>query len=104
MTAAVIKHDLMLGEEDDLYAQLWHTCAGSNIYVPRPGEKVFYFPQGHIEQVLFSLTFITCYLWFPYSVSLTLFLSSKTAKYELSSLGTLNDNSGKCGIESITLC
>lgn len=43
--------DKRQGEEDDLYAQLWHTCAGSNVYVPRPGEKVFYFPQGHIEQV-----------------------------------------------------
>ncbi|KAM5563907.1 auxin response factor 2-like [Rosa sericea] len=39
------------GDKDDLGVQLWHTCAGSNIYVPRPGDKVYYFAQGHIEQV-----------------------------------------------------
>lgn len=39
------------GEKDDLYHQLWHACAGANVYVPRPGEKVFYFLQGHMEQV-----------------------------------------------------
>nr|XP_011458663.1 PREDICTED: auxin response factor 23-like isoform X1 [Fragaria vesca subsp. vesca] len=39
------------GGKDDLDTQLWHTCAGSNIYVPRPGDKVFYIAQGHIEQV-----------------------------------------------------
>ncbi|PQM35017.1 auxin response factor 4-like [Prunus yedoensis var. nudiflora] len=39
------------GEKDDSYTRLWHACAGPNVYVPRPGEKVFYFPQGHMEQV-----------------------------------------------------
>ncbi|PQP97157.1 auxin response factor 1-like [Prunus yedoensis var. nudiflora] len=38
-------------EKDDSYTRLWHACAGPNVYVPRPGEKVFYFPQGHVEQV-----------------------------------------------------
>ncbi|CAK7348233.1 unnamed protein product [Dovyalis caffra] len=36
---------------DDLYTKLWHACAGPLVYVPRVGDKVFYFPQGHMEQV-----------------------------------------------------
>ncbi|XP_007050773.2 PREDICTED: auxin response factor 4 isoform X1 [Theobroma cacao] len=39
------------GEKDDLYVKLWHACAGPSVYAPRAGEKVFYFPQGHMEQV-----------------------------------------------------
>lgn len=42
----------MLGPgEDDLYAELWKACAGPLVDVPRQGERVFYFPQGHMEQV-----------------------------------------------------
>ncbi|KAM2631868.1 hypothetical protein TB1_030590 [Malus domestica] len=37
--------------KDDLYHQLWLSCAGANVYISRPGEKVFYFLQGHMEQV-----------------------------------------------------
>ncbi|XP_020577783.1 auxin response factor 2-like [Phalaenopsis equestris] len=37
--------------EDLLYNELWHACAGPLVSVPRVGERVFYFPQGHIEQV-----------------------------------------------------
>ncbi|KAL9662015.1 hypothetical protein QQ045_026843 [Rhodiola kirilowii] len=36
---------------DALYTELWHACAGPLVTVPRQGELVFYFPQGHIEQV-----------------------------------------------------
>lgn len=39
-------------EEDALSKELWHACAGPLVTVPRQGELVFYFPQGHIEQVL----------------------------------------------------
>ena len=39
------------GEGDDLYAELWKACAGPLVDVPRRGERVFYFPQGHVEQV-----------------------------------------------------
>ncbi|KDP28078.1 hypothetical protein JCGZ_13849 [Jatropha curcas] len=39
------------GDTDDLYTKLWHSCAGPLVYVPRSGEKVVYFPQGHMEQV-----------------------------------------------------
>ncbi|KAK7316859.1 hypothetical protein RJT34_00617 [Clitoria ternatea] len=34
-----------------LFRELWHACAGPLVSVPREGERVFYFPQGHIEQV-----------------------------------------------------
>nr|QDX18293.1 auxin response factor 2-like isoform X2 [Cymbidium sinense] len=37
--------------EDSLYNELWHACAGPLVSVPRMGERVFYSPQGHIEQV-----------------------------------------------------
>ncbi|KAJ6319778.1 hypothetical protein OIU78_015230 [Salix suchowensis] len=36
--------------KDDLHTELWHACAGPLVYVPRVGDKVFYFPQGHMEQ------------------------------------------------------
>ncbi|KAL1070767.1 hypothetical protein V6Z11_D11G045300 [Gossypium hirsutum] len=37
--------------ERALYTELWHACAGPLVTVPRELERVFYFPQGHIEQV-----------------------------------------------------
>ncbi|KAM0982114.1 hypothetical protein ACFX13_015399 [Malus domestica] len=37
--------------ETALYTELWHSCAGPLVTVPRERERVFYFPQGHIEQV-----------------------------------------------------
>ncbi|GAB4861579.1 hypothetical protein Ancab_036772 [Ancistrocladus abbreviatus] len=39
------------GRSDDLYEELWRACAGPLVEVPRPGERVFYFPQGHMEQL-----------------------------------------------------
>lgn len=38
-------------EDDDLYMELWKACAGPLVDMPKPGERVFYFPQGHIEQL-----------------------------------------------------
>ncbi|KAL5983943.1 ADP-ribosylation factor 2 [Asimina triloba] len=38
-------------ENDDIYAELWHACAGPLVKVPQVGERVFYFIQGHLEQV-----------------------------------------------------
>nr|QGJ03860.1 ARF2.2 [Eucommia ulmoides] len=40
------------GGEDNLSSQLWLLCAGPLVNVPRGGDKVYYFPQGHIEQVV----------------------------------------------------
>ncbi|PRQ58506.1 putative transcription factor ARF family [Rosa chinensis] len=34
-----------------LYTELWKLCAGPLVDVPSPGERVFYFPQGHMEQL-----------------------------------------------------
>jgi len=34
-----------------MYTELWNLCAGPLVTVPRVGDKVYYFPQGHIEQV-----------------------------------------------------
>lgn len=34
-----------------LFTELWKACAGPLVDVPRTNEKVFYFPQGHMEQL-----------------------------------------------------
>ncbi|XP_071686356.1 auxin response factor 2A-like [Rutidosis leptorrhynchoides] len=34
-----------------LYKELWRACAGPLVTVPQENDLVFYFPQGHIEQV-----------------------------------------------------
>ncbi|CAL9081578.1 unnamed protein product [Musa textilis] len=39
------------GGGDMLYEELWRACAGPLVEVPRPRERVFYFPQGHMEQL-----------------------------------------------------
>lgn len=49
--------------ETTLYKELWHACAGPLVTVPREGDHVFYFPQGHLEQVLFC--FVLVMLYFP---------------------------------------
>ena len=36
----------------ELYSELWRACAGPLVEIPRIGERVYYFPQGHIEQVI----------------------------------------------------
>eukprot|EP00268_Persea_americana_P007666 TRINITY_DN12906_c0_g1_i1.p1 TRINITY_DN12906_c0_g1~~TRINITY_DN12906_c0_g1_i1.p1 ORF type:complete len:702 (+),score=138.16 TRINITY_DN12906_c0_g1_i1:744-2849(+) len=42
-------------EVDFLYEELWRACAGPLVDVPKEGEKVFYFPQGHMEQLEASM-------------------------------------------------
>lgn len=32
-------------------SELWHACAGPLVSLPQPGSLVYYFPQGHSEQV-----------------------------------------------------
>jgi hypothetical protein len=39
------------GAEDGMYTELWNHCAGPLVTLPSVGDKVYYFPQGHIEQV-----------------------------------------------------
>lgn len=36
---------------DALYRELWHACAGPLVNLPLEGERVYYFPEGHMEQV-----------------------------------------------------
>ncbi|CAL5400362.1 unnamed protein product [Camellia sinensis] len=43
---------MIVDPETALYTELWRACAGPLVTVPLEGEHVFYFPQGHIEQVL----------------------------------------------------
>ncbi|GAB4848561.1 Arf GTPase arf1 [Ancistrocladus abbreviatus] len=38
-------------QSDALYRELWHACAGPLVNVPCEGERVYYFPQGHMEQL-----------------------------------------------------
>ncbi|KAK4793501.1 hypothetical protein SAY86_023936 [Trapa natans] len=37
--------------EENLYTELWKACAGPLVDIPRQGERVYYFPQGHMEQL-----------------------------------------------------
>ena len=37
--------------KDPLYEQLWNACAGPLVTLPQVEERVYYFPQGHMEQV-----------------------------------------------------
>ncbi|KAL4204757.1 hypothetical protein AMTRI_Chr01g133660 [Amborella trichopoda] len=40
---------------DALYRELWHACAGPLVTIPGEGERVYYFPQGHMEQLEVSM-------------------------------------------------
>ncbi|XP_048335314.2 auxin response factor 1 [Ziziphus jujuba] len=40
---------------DALYKELWHACAGPLVTLPREEERVYYFPQGHMEQLEASM-------------------------------------------------
>ncbi|XP_073135011.1 auxin response factor 9-like [Henckelia pumila] len=39
------------GGKDILCVELWKACAGPLVDVPKVGERVYYFPQGHMEQL-----------------------------------------------------
>ncbi|XP_030540298.1 auxin response factor 9-like [Rhodamnia argentea] len=39
------------GGRDELYNELWKACAGPLVDVPCRGDRVYYFPQGHMEQL-----------------------------------------------------
>lgn len=47
----LLNRSLVGGGSDDLYTELWKACAGPLVDVPCVGERVYYFPQGHMEQV-----------------------------------------------------
>ncbi|XP_020114530.1 auxin response factor 11 [Ananas comosus] len=39
------------GAKNVIHSELWHACAGPLVSLPPPGSLVYYFPQGHSEQV-----------------------------------------------------
>lgn len=49
---------VVVGEKDGLYTELWKACAGPLVEVPQANERVYYFPQGHMEQVSVFLSFL----------------------------------------------
>ncbi|KAK2996427.1 hypothetical protein RJ639_025449, partial [Escallonia herrerae] len=42
------------GARKPMNSQLWHACAGPLVTLPQVGSLVYYFPQGHSEQVAVS--------------------------------------------------
>ncbi|KAK1440408.1 hypothetical protein QVD17_06235 [Tagetes erecta] len=54
-SATCYPEGLHSGSTDALYKELWHACAGPLVNVPREGEHVYYFPQGHMEQLEASM-------------------------------------------------
>ncbi|KAF8109252.1 hypothetical protein N665_0099s0004 [Sinapis alba] len=50
------------GTNNYLDEQLWKLCAGPLFVPPEIGEKVYYFPQGHIEQLVTSINDDLCQL------------------------------------------
>ncbi|KAI4374936.1 hypothetical protein MLD38_012871 [Melastoma candidum] len=42
------------GTRRNLNSKLWHACAGPLVSLPQIGSLVYYFPQGHCEQVAVS--------------------------------------------------
>lgn len=43
---------VVVSSKSYLYEELWKLCVGPLVDLPKFGEKVYYFPQGHIEQIL----------------------------------------------------
>ncbi|XP_073026404.1 auxin response factor 9-like [Primulina eburnea] len=39
------------GNDASFYRELWKACAGPLVDIPKDGERVYYFPQGHMEQL-----------------------------------------------------
>ncbi|KAL1815730.1 hypothetical protein ACET3Z_018304 [Daucus carota] len=42
------------GHKKHISSELWHACAGPLVTLPQVGSLVYYFPQGHSEQVAVS--------------------------------------------------
>lgn len=40
-----------------IFMELWHACAGPLITLPKKGDLVVYFPQGHLEQAASASNF-----------------------------------------------
>ncbi|RVW38827.1 Auxin response factor 4 [Vitis vinifera] len=44
-------------DSSSIYLELWHVCAGRLTSLPKKGNVVVYFPQGHLEQAASSSPF-----------------------------------------------
>ncbi|ESR44698.1 hypothetical protein CICLE_v10003317mg, partial [Citrus x clementina] len=53
--AVPLNHASGGGSNDALYRELWHACAGPLATLPCEGQRVYYFPQGHMEQLEASM-------------------------------------------------
>src|SRR6185295_13738242 len=49
--ASVLPLLLPSGANKVINSELWHACAGPLVCLPQRGSLVYYFPQGHSEQV-----------------------------------------------------
>ena len=47
-----------------LFKELWHACAGPLVTVPQEGERVYYFPQGHMEQVNYVMYSVSVFIFY----------------------------------------
>ncbi|XP_052187357.1 auxin response factor 4-like [Diospyros lotus] len=45
-------------DSSSIYLELWHACAGPLTTLPKKGNVVVYFPQGHLEQFAISSPFL----------------------------------------------
>ncbi|KAJ9565809.1 hypothetical protein OSB04_001775 [Centaurea solstitialis] len=55
LSAVGFGQQLPEGEKRCLNSELWHACAGPLVSLPTVGSRVVYFPQGHSEQVTFTV-------------------------------------------------
>ena len=55
-----VNGDFQGSGRDGLYVELWKASAGPLVEVPRVHEHVFYFPQGHMEQVTSLMNHFHC--------------------------------------------
>lgn len=58
--AALLDEMQLMGEAQGakkvINSELWHACAGPLVCLPQRGSLVYYFPQGHSEQVRLNPT------------------------------------------------
>ncbi|KAL0390131.1 UNVERIFIED_CONTAM: Auxin response factor 4 [Sesamum calycinum] len=49
-SASASSSSCSISTSSSIYMELWHACAGPLISLPKKGNLVVYFPQGHLEQ------------------------------------------------------
>lgn len=70
---------MISGGKNELYNELWRACAGPLVYVPRVGDIVYYFLQGHMEQVFYSP--VLFFLFFEFKIPVNVFNSANFVSY-----------------------